>query len=59
MNFLTKNEVKIMKHKVRVLKLRKLLNGIQRIKKDKKILLNETFDKLKVTKVFGVITLNL
>ena len=59
MNFLTKNEVKIMKHKVRVLKLRKLLNGIQRIKKDKKILLNETFDKLKVTKVFGVLTLNL
>lgn len=59
MNFLTKNEGKTMKHKVRVLKLRKLLNGIQRIKKDKKILLNETFDKLKVTKVFGVITLNL
>ena len=59
MNFLTKNEGKTMKHKVRVLKLRKLLNGIQRIKKDKKILLNETFDKLKVTKVFGVLTLNL
>ena len=38
MNFLTENEVKIMKHKVRVLKLRKLLIGIKRIKKDKKIL---------------------